>query len=382
MRKYLIAGLSISHPPAERGFPVSWSVRCIALAVLALSPRLGSAQDRPYYFYQGRTFGSEATFNPGVKLLQGGYYILDTDNRSNNPFIINYETGFENVTWNLAHPFDAIEDYGWGRFLSNEVFPNPRRRQAQWVPNYFGHILGEGMTFRATEEWFRYHGHRNARRLALVTTLLESLLNEVVENGSYRGTNVDPIADVYIFNPLGILLFRSEKVAAFFSRTLHMAYWPRQLVLDPISGTFENVGHDYIFKYGVADSGGVALFASYGTHSLAGLTFRRSRSHSVSVAAGVMAKELVDAEPGRPSRSLTATIVPALGVFYDRDNSLLFSIVVAPRKDDRMAVNIYPGVLKVAGFSPGVVMAVGGMRGVSFGLSLPGLPVGLGGHAR
>ena len=74
--------------------------------------------------------GSEATFNPAVKLLQGGFYILDTDNRSNNPFVIKYENGLSNVAWNLADPFDAIAEYGWGRFLSNEVLPNPNRRTA------------------------------------------------------------------------------------------------------------------------------------------------------------------------------------------------------------------------------------------------------------
>jgi hypothetical protein len=338
------------------------------------------AQSRPYYFYHGREFGSEATFTPLTKLLQGGFYILDTDNRSNNPFIIKYEIGLSNVTWNLSHPFDAIEDYGFGRFLSTEVFPNPRRRTAQWVPNYFGHILGEGMTFRATEEWYRYHGFRHETALALATTLVETMLNEVVENGAYRGTNVDPIADIYLFNPLGILLFRSDKVASFFSRTLHMAYWPRQLMLDPFSGTLENVGHDFVFKYPVSRA--VALFGSYGTHSLAGLTFRQSQSHNLSIAGGVMAKELVDAAPDLPSRSLTATIVPAVGIYYDRENSLLFSIVIAPRKDDNMSVNLYPGVFRVAGISPGIALAFGGQRGLSLGVDLRGLPVGVAGHIR
>ncbi len=339
-----------------------------------------SAQDRPYYFYRGRTFGSEATFNPVTKLLQGGFYILDTDNRSNNPFEIRYETGFENVTWNLFHPGAALDDYGWGRFLTSEVLPNPKRRQAQWVPNYFGHILGEGMTFRATEEWFRYHGHPHPTRLAVMTTLLQTMLNEVVENGDYRGTNVDPIADVYLFNPLGILLFRSERVARFFSGTLHMAYWPRQLTIDPLSGTLENVGHDFIFKFRGEKPGQLGLFASYGTHSLAGLTYRRTEASSLSVAAGAMAKSLVDAEPGKPSRSLTAEIVPAVGFYYDRDNSLLFSLIVAPRKDDKMSVSIYPGVLRVSGISPGVSLAVGGARGVSVGVTMPGIPIGLGAH--
>jgi hypothetical protein len=361
----------------------SWRNRraagCIALGLLCVTPGTGLTQDGPYYFYRGRTFGSEATFNPAVKLLQGGYYILDNDNRSNNPFVVRYENGLENVLRNLAHPFSAIGEYGWTRFLTTEILPNPSRRTAQWVPNYFGHIVGEGMTFRATEEWFRFHGYQHPRRLALATTLLESLLNEVVENGDYRGSNVDPIADVYIFNPLGILLFRSDKVAAFFSGTLHMAYWPRQLMLDPRSGTLENVGHDFIFKLPVARGGKLALFASYGTHSLAGLTIQRS-SYALSVGGGVMAKDLVDAAPGLPSRSLTALIVPALGVFYDRDNSLLFSLVVAPRKDDVMSLNFYPGVLRIAGASPGFFLATGGPRRLSFGMNLHGLPIGLGTH--
>ena len=352
----------------------------LAMGLLGLVPSRGASQDGPYYFYHGRTFGSEALFNPAIKLLQGGYYILDTDNRSNNPFVLDYATGFSNVIWNVTHPGAALDEYGWGRFLTSEVLPNPRRRAAQWVPNYFGHILGEGLTYRVTEEWFRYHGYRHPARLALLTSLVQSLVNEVVENGSYRGTNVDPIADVYIFNPLGILLFRSDKVAAFFSGTLHMAYWPRQLVLDPVSATLENVGHDFVFKYPVERSSAVSLFASYGTHSLAGVTFGRFTGYSVSLAGGVMAKELVDAEPERLSRSLTATIVPTVALFYDKQNSLLLSLVMAPRKDDRISLNIYPGVLRIGGTSPGFSVTLGGARRLSFGIHVPGIAVGLGGH--
>jgi hypothetical protein len=355
------------------------SAACITSLLGTLAGK-GLAQDRPYYFYHGLSFGSETTFNPAVKLLQGGFYILDNDNRSNNPFVIRYGDGLSNVAWNLAHPFSAIGEYGWKRFLTTEILPNPGRRTAQWVPNYFGHILGEGMTFRATEEWFRFHGYPHPTRLALVTTLVQSMLNEVVENGDYRGSNVDPIADMYLFNPLGILLFRSDKVAGFFSGTLHMAYWPRQLILDPRSGTFENVGHDYIFKYSLTRAGRVALFASYGTHSLAGLTFRRSGGYSFSMGGGVMAKELVDAAPGLPSRSLTATIVPSFGLFYDRDNSLLVSLIVAPRKDDVMSLNLYPGVFRLAGASPGFFLATGGARRLSFGMHLQGVPIGVGMH--
>ena len=159
-----------------------------------------------------------------------------------------------------------------------------------------------------------------------------------------------------------------------------MAYWPRQLVLDPFSGTLENVGHDFVFKYPVRRSGRVALFASYGTHSLAGLTFGRPDAHSLSLAGGVMAKELVDAEPGRLSRSLTATIVPAVGLFYDKQNSLLVSLVMAPRKDDKMSLNIYPGILRIGGTSPGLSLTVGGARHLSFGIHLPAIAVGFGGH--
>jgi hypothetical protein len=350
-----------------------------ALTLLGFLTTGVAAQERPYYFYRGRAFGSEANFNPATKLLQGGFYILDTDNRSNNPFVIHYADGLSNVIWNLTHPFSAIDDYGWSRFLTSEVLPNPRRRAAQWVPNYFGHILGEGMTLRATEEWYRYHGYPHPRRLAVITSVLQSMLNEVVENGEYSGTNVDPIADLYIFNPLGFLLFSSDKVAAFFSGTLHMAYWPRQLMLDPVSGTFENVGHDFVFKYPALISDRLGLFASYGTHSLAGMTYRQSPGHNLSVGGGVMAKELVDAEPGRPSRSLTATIVPAVGVFYDRENSLLFSVIVAPRKDDEASINIYPGVIRIGRAKPGFSLAFGGARRLSFGIHLPGVP-GLGTH--
>jgi hypothetical protein len=57
------------------------------------------------------------------------------------------------------------------------------------------------------------------------------LINEAIEEREFVGAkrlNVDVIADVWIFDLGGILLFQSKKVNGFFSKKLKMRDWSRQ----------------------------------------------------------------------------------------------------------------------------------------------------------
>jgi hypothetical protein len=350
--------------------------------VLALSVTSGRVQGQSFYFYRGLPYGSQASFSPAAAVLHSGFYNFQIDNRGDDPFTLDYDDALLNVLENLANPVGAIGEYGWGRFLTTEILPNPSRESAQWVPNYLGHVLGEGLVYRHTYEWYRIRGLRNARVLAILNVMMGAMLNEVVENGRYDGPNVDPIADFYLFNPIGIALFNSDGVARFFATRFGMAYWQSQAAFDPFSRTLHGTGYRTVFRVHPGN-GRLGVFASYGTLGLLGVSYRINRESRLALAAGVAARDLVEVDSaGSGSRTLTATTGPAAGMFLDRNGSLLASLTVAPEKHERLSLNIYPGVLGFRRIKPGFTLAWHQLDGFRASVHLGAWPVGLAGHTR
>jgi hypothetical protein len=352
----------------------------LSLAVAASTA--GQAAGQAYHFYQGLPYGSQGAFTPIAAVLHSGFYNFQIDNRGDDPFQLDYGSAMENVLENLANPIGAISAYGWGHFLTTEILPNPSKESAQWVPNYFGHILGEGMVYRTTYEWYRMRGYGNARVLAVINVALGAMLNEVVENGRYDGANVDPIADFYIFNPIGIALFNSDKVSGFFAGSLGMTYWQSQAAFDPVSRTLHGTGYRTVFRIHPGKHR-LGLFASYGTLGLLGATYRLGETSRLSVGVGVAARDLVEVDSaGSGSRTLTATTGPAGGIFLDRSNSLLASLTFAPRKQERISLNIYPGVLGRGRFEPGLTVSWHEFQGFRASVHFGAWPMGVAGHTR
>lgn len=354
---------------------VGWGTALLLIAAGRPAP----AQEA-YFYYQGLPYGSQAAFSPLAAVLHSGFYNFQIDNRGDDPFLLDYDLGLANVLENLANPISAISEYGWGRFLTTEILPNPSKESAQWVPNYLGHVLGEGMVYRTTYEWYRIHGYRNAKVLAILNVGLGAMLNEVVENGRYEGANVDPIADFYIFNPIGIALFSSDKVARFMSTRLGLAYWQSQAAFDPVGRTLQGTGYRTVFRVHPGN-GRWGVFATYGTLGLLGVSYRINRDDRLAIAVGIAARDLVEVDStGTSSRTLTATTGGAGGVFVDRNGSLLASLTVAPEKQERVSLNIYPGVIGRGRFKPGFTLSWHQLDGLRASVHFGAWPVGLAGH--
>jgi hypothetical protein len=337
-----------------------------------------SAGAPPAYFYRGRPYGSESLIQPLRLVLNGGFGILQLDNRDKRLGKIAYGTGLENVWKNVRDPFEAIRATGgWADFLEREVLPlSVNSNKAQFWPNYTQHLIGGGMSYRMYVEWFRHHGWRHPKLMSGATVALHHVINETVENDAYVGWRTDPIADLYIFDPLGIVLFSHDGVAGFFGETLHMADWSYQPSIDPADGSLINNGQNFALKYDLPWSERWQGFYHFGTHAELGLTRRLNEQDSFSFGAGLRAGELVELDDGFRTVDLAASA----GVFYDRNNSLLASFVMAKTKEYRFRFNVYPGVLRVAGVSPGLFLADRRTRGLVFGLTfdfLPALPAGL-----
>lgn len=332
-----------------------------------------------YYFYRGLDYGSQYLIHPLRLIINGGYGILQIENRANRPGDIMYARGAANVIKNLAHPAWSIRINGLYDFLAREVIPiSINSGQAQYWPNYMNHLVGGGMSYRMMAEYFRFNEYRHPRAMAGLTIFAYHFLNEVVENNSYIGPRTDPVADFWIFNPAGIILFSNDKVARFFSEKLHLSDWSYQPMILPWREELQNVGQNFSVKYHLNASGSRSLFYHWGTHGELGMSFTNSDGRCYSFAFGFVAKNLLEVD----EISQTLDLAASAGLFYDRNNSLLASLLFARSKDYPYRLNLYPGLLDLGPFKPGFFVALNQnnriMTGITFG-TLRHLPFGLGG---
>lgn len=350
----------------------------ISLSAVCATPWGSRAQEQTGYFYHGYSYGSEATYHPLAIVINGGYGIMQVGNRDKRPFDVDYETGWQNVSDNIAHPFRAIEEYGWKKFITSELIPTSLvPRSAQYVPNYQNHLIGGGMTYRMLREWYAYHGYAGSTLWALSTLSVYHLLNEVVENNTYRGNNVDPIADLLVFNPLGVIVFSSDRIARFFAETLNLRDWSYFPAMNPVAGTIENNGQNFSIKWRFPGQESWSLFYAFGLNGIVGLSYKRKDGSSLSGGVGLMARNLKKVKRADNVRSLTVDLVWNVGIFYDRNGSLMASLLFSGLLAYKARTNIYPGMIRFAGMSPGIFAAVGQKNEVTFGFTLRGLPLGL-----
>ena len=369
-----VAGPTATAPPAA---PVDSLVQQAPPFPALRLPRADAPPAEPAWFYHGRPYGSEALINPLQLVINGGFGITQLDNRSNDPFNVDYRLGWRNVRRNLASPVRAIEEEGWGSFLKKEILPfSTNTRDARYWPNYTQHLIGGGMSYRVQIEWYRHHGIAYPKLWAVGTIAAYHLLNEVVENDDYAGWTTDPVADLYLFDPLSMVLFSSDGVCRFFSETLHLQDWSYQPAWDPRRETLENNGQNFSMKLGLPGSDRWSVFYLFGTHGEGGLSRTWPGGDCLSVAAGFKARELVDLAQGQRTVDLAVTA----GMFWDRHGSLMASLQYAATKDYRLRLNVYPGVLRLGPVSPGIFLALDDdlrmLAGVNLNL-LPLLPVGL-----
>jgi hypothetical protein len=334
----------------------------------------------PYFFYHALPYGSQATYNPVNVIINGGCGILQIPNYDDEYgrkiFTFPYGEWWGNVWETVGHPLRTIEEFGWWRFLSTEVFPlTLKGRGNQWVPNYFLHGIGGGMHFRATEEWFRYHGFGLPRLWSIGTMAAYHILSEIVENRGNEELAVDHLADLLIFDPAGMLLFSSDKVCRFFSETLNLAEWSMQPAVNIRNGNLENMGQFYVVKYPVSSRKSWHLMVHFGLHGMAGISHRWEDGRAISVAAGFLVEELVRAEQQDTGKVLTAVLTWRAGIFYDRNNSLLASLMISTAPEYRLRLNIYPGVVRFGSLSPGFFLS--GSKEWVVGMGIYYMPLGM-----
>ena len=350
-----------------------------ACCFVSLLPDFLPGQQASHYFYHGYSYGSESTFNPVSVFLNGSFDELQIYGQTGAFRDVPWDKGGTNVWRNIVAPFPQVQRYGWERFVRQEIIPTSLDlRRDQWFPNYTLHLIGGGMVARKLSEWYDAHGYPLPTTLSAITAMSYHFVNEIIENGDGGFyANVDPIADLLLFDPLGILLFSSDEVADFFSNTLSLNDWSFAPALSFAPLAARNVGQNFVIKYPLSSSRRTSLFYHFGSFGLLGLSLKMTAEESFSFGFGGSSKFAYTVDSTNGTRTQSIELGPMAGLYWDRNNSLLASLVVADSFTDIVRLNVFPGVISVGGVSPGVFVAFGRNGGYTIGATASFVPVGV-----
>lgn len=305
-----------------------------------------SPQDSSRLLYKGYGYGSDEYFSPVTVLLNKGYDIFQLRHSRRDFFAFPYRAtwgpGIRNV-W--KYPNAAVQRFGgWRRFTRVELLPlSFRIDDMNWFVNYTEHLTGGGLTMRMLDEWYRAHGVRWPRAMAMLTTYGASVLNEVSEQPGVLAPSPGAVADLMFFDLAAVLLFHWDQPTRFLARTLQIADWSNQASLTFPNRQLQNNGQYFSLKIPIGLDR-TRLFVRGGMGAQVGFSWALhdgdDRRHlSLSFGGDTEVRE-IDARGHE-----TVGFAPGAGVYYDRNNSLLWSLTSSPA-ENVLSLNVYPGVLR------------------------------------
>ncbi len=347
------------------------------VAVLVCSPL--AAQERYYFYKPDETRGSDAFFSPLNLLLNGSFDAFRTDpgndrNLRTRPWALHHSI----VWYNVKAPIHRINQYGWGRTWREEFINlSFDLEELQFLPNIGDHTLGYGMLYAKVSEYYDAHGYPAPVVWGVATSLVFHYANEMVQSGYEMKINVDHIADLYVFNTLGFVLFSFDGVKRFFSEDVQLMEWSLQPLLVVRNTTLQNVGQQFVLRYRLPWADRYAPFIYWGVNSVVGLSYRYDGEESIGLGVGQSVNGMERQTRGEFWRSVPR-LDGAAGVFWDDGGSLLAGLVLTGPKVPNMQLNVYPGLLDVWGLQPGLYIGAGKRDGFIAGITFMSLPVSIG----
>ena len=203
-------------------------------------------------------------------------------------------------------------------------------------------MIEGGITNRKMTEWFDARGMPAPWLFTGITSISASLLNEAYESQGRTQGAAAAAVDLYVFDPLGTLLFSSDRVAGFFANTPNARVWPGQATFALPSGELLNNANHLIMKLPVLPGDGASLFFRRGIGGHLGLTLHGSDAPDWSLGYGADdSRQNVDPATGVESVDLAWSG----GLYVDRNGSLLASLSVSRLQERAPTLNLYPGVV-------------------------------------
>jgi hypothetical protein len=342
----------------------------------------------PSYFYRDLP-GSNEYVGPLDVLLNKAFNMSQATNRSRRIFHTEYSV--EHVANSVFHPIRSIEySGGWGAFFRDQILPVQAVNWIKsgfdwqaadnmtWYPNYMGHFVEGGITSRRLAEKLRAQGVPWPGVVAGAITMTAAAINEAYTHpGITEGTG-GTVADLYVFDLGGVLLFSLDPVARFFAETLHATVWTGQASLTLVPEVhLANNANNLVFKIPLWFTDDVSVFMRTAVGSHLGATIHLNGGYDLSLGIGAdTSRQLIDPVTG----SETVDIRPSGSIWLDREGSVLGYLYWSTVDRRLLSVNLFPDVA-FPGLGVGAWLAVTRDGAVELGLShrsALGLGLGLG----
>ncbi len=300
------------------------------------------------YFYHETSYGSEFGHNPFSSFI---HYSIDTLQVSKSFDTEDLWDRAGEVIENLKDPGQAmLVEGGVDTFVHYQIFPtriDRLEKSKDALPNYFLHLLGGGMLYRKDSEWFDRGGYRFPKAYSAILAMTAEFIQEVFEKKSTPSD--DEVADFFIFRPLGILLFSSDVVAEYSAKELRLDAWPSQLMYGINSSNVRNIGLNFHMRPKFLSYGDTGFFLFFGMNTLMGASHSINDTDSFSWGLGSAVEEV------RRGKLVTRS---SAGLFYDRNGSLLWSLLINGTEGLAVRANIYPGATRLLGEKTGLFIGV------------------------
>ena len=183
------------------------------------------------------------------------------------------------------------------------------------------------------------------------------------------------IADIWVFDIAGMILFSFDAPNRFFSRQVVISDWSLQPSFTFPRGQLHDQGNYFAAKWSLPFYPRLRLFSYFGEATTGGLSFRIDDEYSVSAAVGGAATRIVNASTMKVENTVVFTRTAL--AFLDRRDSLLASIQVTDVDDYFVTLNLYPHAVFTRGPAVGMWTVVDKRARVAFGVSISRL-LGLG----
>lgn len=314
-----------------------------SLAVLSVSllfPIAARAQTEPL-FYRGLDYGSQSTLTPLTIWLHRGFEAISMQKLGR----LNWNRGVANAWGAVTDPGAAVRrSGGWKEFVTNEIIPFVQRdpNRSAWFPNYTNHLIAGGIDYRYVSEWYASRGVPHPRLMAAVTGWSSAFMNEVVESEGSPAPASSSVADLLIFDLLAAPLFEIDGVARLFSGRVRAFEWSPLVSLAPGGFRVENAANQIAYKFPLPFVSRVEGVYTQGMDGLLGAMADIGDEHHLGGALGLAGtNRTVDPETLRERVDL----VFSWAIYWDRNDSLMGSVLWEPGTTTDLLVNVYPGAL-------------------------------------
>jgi len=300
-----------------------------------------SHADSTRLLYKGYGYGSDAYYSPLTVLLNKGYDIFQLRTSPRNFWTFPYSPAWKHAIEDVfGDPGPIVDRFGgWRRLARLELYPGSTNvDEWNWFVNYTEHFVGGGLSMRMLDEWYRERGVPLPRLWAMVTTYSASVLNEMTEQEDAPYATAGGVADLLVFDMGAVILFHWKQPTYYLSHTLQIADWSNQAALTYPNRQLQNNGQYFTMKVPIGFER-TRLFIRGGMGAQFGISRKLDDEHHLSVGGGGDTRVRDIDATGHE----TVRFAPGFGVYYDRNNSLLWSVTGSPASN-LLAINVYPGV--------------------------------------